>query len=297
MPPKVAIIVLNWNNRADTVECIRSLEGVSYPDFEAVVVDNGSSDGSEAAIKAAFPGLRVIQTGRNLGFAGGNNVGIRDALARGFDYVLLLNNDTVVDPGFLGEMINAGESGPSTGIVGPRIYYFSEPGRIWYAGGTVDYWKGRLEHVGFNAMDGDEYGRAGDTMLVAGCAMLIKRQVFEKIGLLYEPMFLYFEDSDFCARASRAGYRIAYAPSAKVWHKVSQTTAKLKGVQSYYNIRNWLLFMRRNARPEHLLAFLPYYLVRYMGYNTMVDALQLKMSDARLYLKATWDGLTMKARG
>jgi GT2 family glycosyltransferase len=297
MPPKVAIIVLNWNNKADTIECIKSLKGVRYPDFEAMVVDNGSTDGSEAAIREAFPGLCVIQTGANLGFARGNNVGIRDAMARGLDYVLLLNNDTVVDPDFLSEMIKAAESDPSIGIVGPRICYFDEPRRIWFAGGTVNYWTGRLEHVGFNDMDGEKYSRASDTQLVTGCAMLIKREVLEKVGMLYEPMFLYFEDSDLCARASRAGYRLAYAPSARILHKVSRTASKLEGVQSYYNIRNWLLFMRRNARPRHLMVFLPYYLIRYMGYNTMVDALQLKLSGARLYLKATYDGLTMKARG
>lgn len=295
MPPRTAVIVLNWNNKADTIDCLRSLEGVRYPCFEAVVVDNGSTDGSAAALRDAFPGLRIIETGKNLGFAGGNNAGIKDALARGFDYVLLLNNDTIVDPSFLEEMVRAGESDPCIGIVGSRIYYYGEPGRIWYAGGTVNYWTGRLEHVGFKDMDGEKYGTAGETAMVTGCAMFIKRSVLEKIGLLYEPMFLYFEDSDFCARAARAGFRLAYAPSAKIWHKVSSTTSKLKGVQAYYNIRNWLLFMRRNAGPQHLVVFIPYFLVRYMGYNMLVDALQLKFSDVKLYLRATYDGLSMKA--
>jgi GT2 family glycosyltransferase len=295
MPPRTAVIVLNWNNKADTIDCLRSLEGVRYPGFEAVVVDNGSTDGSAVAIREAFPGVRIIETGKNLGFAGGNNAGIRDALALGFDYVLLLNNDTIVSPAFLEELVCAGESDPAIGIVGPRIYYYSEPERIWYAGGTVNYWTGRLEHVGFKDLDGEKYGMAGETAMVTGCAMLIKRSVLEKIGLLYEPMFLYFEDSDFCARAARAGFRLAYAPSAKIWHKVSSTTSKLKGVQAYYNIRNWLLFMRRNAGPQHLAVFIPYFLVRYMGYNALVDILQLKFSDVKLYLRATYDGLTMKA--
>ncbi len=291
MEPSVAIILLNWNNEQDTIECLRSLKKIEYPNYGVIVVDNGSAEASVAAIRGAHPGTEVVENGRNLGFAAGNNVAIKMALQRGFDYVLLLNNDTVVDPKFLSELVRVGESDPNIGVLGPKIYYYSEPKRIWFAGGAINYWTGRLYHIGFRENDVGKYDTIRDVDTVTGCALMAKRRVYEDVGLLYEAMFAYFEDSDFSVRAHKKGYRNVYVPTSIVWHKISSTAKKLKDFQAYYNLRNWLIFMKRNAGPVHLAVFLPFYAIRYLGYNVTVALLQLKFSEAKLYLKATYDGL------
>ena len=292
MHPKVDIIVINWNNKADTIACLDSLKSLNYPDFKIIVIDNGSTDDSVIGIKKAYPSITLIENRKNLGFSGGNNVGIRLALNDGADYVLLINNDTVVDSGFLGELIRVVESDPSIGIVGPKIYYYDDPKRIWFAGGAINYWWGHLYHVGYMEEDVGKYDVIRDVDSITGCAMLIKRKVLEEIGLLCEDMFLYFEDTDFCVRAYKKGYRLVYVPTSVIWHKVSRTTSKIKGLQFYYNIRNWLIFMRRHASPLQLAVFLPFYAIRYMGYNVIVAILTGNFSEAKLYLKATYDGLT-----
>src|SRR5436190_7401977 len=136
--PSVAVIVLNWNGRDDTLACLESLAGLNYDNFQVMVVDNGSTDGSVGAIRPRFPGVEIIETGRNLGFAEGNNVGIRLALDRGMDYVFLLNNDTVVDPSLLSELVAAAERCPEGGIFGAQILYHSDPLKIWFAGARWD---------------------------------------------------------------------------------------------------------------------------------------------------------------
>lgn len=292
MYPRAAIIVLNWNNKRDTVECIKSLGKIDYPNFEVILVDNGSSDDSVKTIKETFPNITLIENGKNLGFAGGNNTGIRSALQGDFDYFLLLNNDTVVDPSFLTELIKVAEIDPGIGILGPKIFYYDEPKRIWFAGGIINYWSGHLYHKGYQEIDEGKYDVVQDVDSITGCALLVKRKVLEDIGLLYEDMFLYFEDTDLCARAYKKGYRLVYVPASLIWHKISSTTSKIKGLQFYYNIRNWLIFMKRNAGPLHLTLFLPYYMIRYMGYNVAVAILTGKFSEAKLYLKATYDGIT-----
>jgi GT2 family glycosyltransferase len=289
--PEVAIVVLNWNSGGLTADCIRSLQGLTYAHFRIVVPDNGSTDGSAGMIQAAFPGIRLVENGKNLGFAGGNNPGIRLALAEGADYVLLLNNDTEVDPSFLDELVRVAESDPEIGIASPKIYFYSEPDRLWFAGGRIDFWKGQTLHLGDGEIDDGKYDQVGDTGFVSGCAMLVKRKVFEDIGLLYEPMFLYYEDSDFCARALRAGYRIVMAPKARIWHKVSSTTGKVKDLQWFYGTRNMLIFEKRNAGIARLAFFIPYYLAKFVVYNAIMAAAHGDLKKAGLILKAAAEGV------
>jgi GT2 family glycosyltransferase len=287
----VAIVVLNWNGGAMTIDCIKSLQGLTYHNYLTVIVDNGSTDGSAGTIQAAFPGIRLVENGKNLGFAGGNNPGIRCALDNGADYVLLLNNDTEVDPSFLDELVKVAESDPAIGIASPKIYYYSEPDRLWFAGGVIDYWKGDTRHVGEGEIDDGRYDSVSNTGFVSGCAMLVKRKVIEDIGLLYEPMFLYYEDSDFCARARRAGYRIVMAPKARIWHKVSSTTGKIKGLQWFYGTRNMLIFEKRNAGIARLCFFVPYYLAKFVLYNAVAAAMHGDLKKAGLILKAAAEGV------
>ncbi len=290
--PKVTIILVNWNNRVDTLDCLRSLKSLTYPNFEVVIVDNGSTDDSARAIKEAYPDIAMMEMGENLGFTGGNNAGIRYALRNNSDYVLLLNNDTVVDPGFLDALVKVAESDSKIGVVGPKIYYLREPKKIWYLGGRIDYWRGETIAIGSNEVDDGRYVVPEDTDLINGCALLAKREVFEKVGLLYEPMFCYLEENDFCARVKRHGYRLLYVPEAVIWHKVAASASAIKDFQLFYFTRNRIIFMKRNARPLQLLFFLPYYALTFVFLKLVLAIGQLKWSQAGLIIRAFYEGLT-----
>jgi len=244
--PSVAIIVLNWNGLTDTLACLRSLAGVDYPAYEVVVVDNGSTDGSVAALREAFPQATLIENPENLGFAAGNNVGLRYALSRGSDYALLLNNDTEVAPDFLLQMMAAAESSHDVGMVGPTIYYHAQPDLIWTAGGRVDWGRGR--EVYMVAIDTVDAGQLGDAPrpvdVVSGCALLVKHALLEMVGLLDERFFNYYEDTEWCLRARRAGFEILHAPSAKVWHKIPLDARDCSPRVHYYMTRNHLLLLK-----------------------------------------------------
>ncbi len=248
MTGSVFIIILNWNGWQDTVECIESCRQLVYPDFSILIVDNGSSDGSEAILRNRFHDLELLQTGSNLGFAEGNNVGIRHALRQGAEYIWLLNNDTVVEPGTLSELVSAMDENRMAGMAGSKIRYFDEPERLWYAGASLDertpY---RCSHRGLNEVDHGQYDTIAETGYITGCSLLARRETIEGIGLLDEAMFLYFEDTDWCARARRSGWKMLYAPASVVYHKAS---ASLGGMESprmrYYLARNLLYFIRKN---------------------------------------------------
>ncbi|OGU10783.1 MAG: hypothetical protein A2075_06425 [Geobacteraceae bacterium GWC2_58_44] len=201
----VTIIVLNWNGSSHTVSCLTALAKTTYPNYNIVVVDNGSSDDSVVRIRSSFPDIRIVETGRNLGYAGGNNVGIRHALAHGADYVWILNNDTVVVTECLQRMVVAAESDKSIGMVGSKIYYLDAPQTIWYAGGTVDLKLGCTWHIGKDEPDHGNHDAPGETEFITGCSVLVRRQLVEAIGLMDENYFLYFEDVDWSMKARQAG--------------------------------------------------------------------------------------------
>ncbi len=248
MDPKVVMIVLNWNRASDTIECVRSLEHLAYSNVEIVIVDNASIDGSGKVLEATFPRLKVMRNSENLGYAEGNNVGIRYALERDAAYVLLLNNDTVVDKALVSDLVEAMERDPRVGVVAPTIYDYSEPSKIWFAGASIDWSTGQSPHIGLGEHDRGQCAGVLDVDRVTGCAMLVKRAVFERIGLLDPDFFLYYEDVDFCVRAGRAGYRIACVRSAKVWHKESSSTGArdLSDLHLYYETRNRLIFLSKH---------------------------------------------------
>jgi GT2 family glycosyltransferase len=219
--PTVDIIVLNWNGKRDTLECLASLGAVSYPNVRTIVVDNGSTDDSVAAIRAAYPGVILVETGQNLLFAGGNNAGLRRSLADGTDVIMLLNNDTTVDPGFVDALVGRLQSDASLGAVGAKILYHANPSLIWYAGGEISYWSGTMRHRGIRSRDDGTHDTPGPTDYATGCCLCATREAWEKTGLLDESYAMYAEDADWCVRARRAGFGIGYEPAAKVYHKVS----------------------------------------------------------------------------
>lgn len=278
MKPAVSIIVLNYNGCEDTLACLRSLEHLTYPNVDVIVVDNDSADGSVDAFKQAHPGVRIIQTGANLGFTGGNNVGIRYALKHGADYVMLLNNDTVAAPDMVDVMIEVMEADPRIGVSGPMIYYYSAPETIWSAGGTIDWRHGTTGMIGLNEEDKSQFGQLPRPVdFVTGCCLLARREVWEQAGLLDEKFFMYYEETEWCVRASRAGYQIVHIPVAMLWHKISIENRAASPRTHYYMTRNRLLFLSRSRAGYKPLV---YTLVEYT--RTLVSwSVRAKWQDKR----------------
>ncbi len=253
--PRVAIIVLNWNGLNDTLDCLASLSSINYPALEIVVVDNHSSDDSVAQIRARYPQVSLLVNEQNLGYAGGNNRGVEQALAQGADYVLLLNNDTTVDPQLINRFLDAAHQYPQTGLFGAKIYYADWPEKLWFCGAKWDVQQLKFDHLGEGQTDDLAlYGTIAPTDFAIGCALFVRRQVVEQIGLMDESFFLTYEETDWCYRARAAGFDIHTVPEAKVWHKVS---ASFGGSQSpllhYFYMRNRLLWSHRHLnRFDHL---------------------------------------------
>jgi GT2 family glycosyltransferase len=248
--PTVAIVVLTWNQRDLTLDCLASLAELDYPAnrLRITVVDNGSVDGTAQAIREPYPSVTVLENDDNLGFAEGNNIGICHALQSAADYVMLLNNDTAVDPSMLNELLAVTESDPTVGIVGPKMLYFDQPDVIWCAGNQLGW--GRGESIRLQAEQPDEglEERPKDVDFITACAICLRRQVIEQIGLLDPRFFIYYEETDWCMRARAAGWRILYVPRARLWHKVSAAMGSTSPATDYYMNRNVLLFLAKNQR-------------------------------------------------
>ena len=249
MPKKVFILLLNWNGKNDTIECVESLKKVTYDNFEIVLVDNGSKDGSQKYLKKHYPNIKLIETYKNIWFAGGNNVGINYILKHNPDYILLLNNDTIVRPNFLENLLTVAESDKNTGIVGPKIFYNDSPNKIWFAGGKINWKKNNVpsvKHIGQDEIDTDQYNNARSVDFVSGCALLIKNDVIKKIGLLDPDYFLYYEDTDWCVRAKNAGFNILYVPQSVIYHKIMQTINKSYLKHGYFVSRNRMKLVKKH---------------------------------------------------
>ena len=236
-------VVLNWNGGEDTLAALASLDGVT-----TVCVDNGSDDGSPDAVAERFPGVELIRTGVNLGFSGGNNVGIRRALARGADWVLLLNNDAVADPGVPAALAAAADARPDAGVLACKVYFADPPDVLMYAGGRVNlrlgYW-GRQD--GFGERDDGRFDSVRDVDRATGAAMAVSRAAIERAGLLDESLFAYAEDTEWCLRIREAGFGVVFVPGAKVWHVGSASTGGMRSPTSiYYDTRNMIAVAERH---------------------------------------------------
>lgn len=286
--PLVAIITLNWNRRDDTLAFLASCAALRYPRLHTIVVDNGSADGSPEAVAAAFPGAEQIRNGANLGFAAGMNAGLRRALALGADYAFLANNDTTLAPDALGRLVAAAEEG-GAGMVSPAIYYASAPHRIWWLGGRLR--PALLEVRRYEAPPERHDPRPFAVDFITGCGMLIRRDVLERVGLLDESFFMYYEDSDYCLRARRAGVCVLVEPRAAMYHKVAQSSGGSESPNERYQMaRSSVRFFRKHARPWQLALIVPYRagsaartLVRLAG--------RRRLDAARAYLRGLRDGL------
>jgi GT2 family glycosyltransferase len=252
--PKVTVIILNWNGKEATSECLDSIRNVRYQNFEVILSDNGSDDGSQAYFRSNFSWVNLLENQSNLGFAGGNNAAIRLALRGKPDYILLLNNDTVTDPLFLSELVHAGEARKEVGILNPKIYFYDDPDMLWYAGGKLSLLRGVARHRGFGQIDSAKFDQPQPVNFITGCAFFIKREVIEKIGLLDEEMFCYGEDADWSLRAIKAGYKGWYVPTAKVWHKIGASVSN--DFSMFMGTRNAMYLVFKHVSRARFFFFL-----------------------------------------
>jgi len=225
-----------------------------------VVVDNGSIDGSVEYLRKRYPEIEYISNQENVGFAGGNNAGIEYAMAKKCGYIYLLNNDTEVDPNFLSTIIAVAESDPKIGIAGSSVFYFTSPDIVWYAGGYANWLSGDIVDPRVGKRLGIDLPRLEDVDEVAGAGMLVRRKVIEDIGMLDPRFFIYYEETDWCQRAKKAGWRVVWVPESKIWHKVSMTFGELSPVMVYFMTRNRWLFMRKHC--QYFILFAAHYFLR-----------------------------------
>ncbi|MBI2742730.1 MAG: glycosyltransferase family 2 protein [Chlamydiales bacterium] len=251
--PFISIVILNWNGKRDTLACLESVAKIDYPRFETILVDNGSTDDSVKAVREKFPGVTLLETGANLGFAGGNNVGIAHALKTGADAILLLNNDTEVDPGLLKAFAAQLKNQPEAGILGATIYLFDERERLDHLGGNWNKKRAAFDFIGHRERVTNQVKTLA-LDYVCGAALLARREVFEKVGELEPLFFLIWEEADFCMRAKRAGFLSMTCPDAQIWHKVSASFVGGKRHTTYFWWRNRLLWIERNCSRMEILS-------------------------------------------
>ncbi len=265
---RIFIIILNWNQPKLTVECLNSIHELRITNYElkVIVVDNGSDDDSVNRIKSKIQNPKskeeivLLETDTNLGFTGGNNVGIQHALENGADYIVLLNNDTEVESNLIEGLLKTFKENPNCGAVSPKIYFAkgfefhhdryekSDLGKvIWYAGGNMDWNNVYGSNHGVDEVDTGQFEKGEKTDFATGCSVMIPRKVIEKVGLLDENYYLYMEDVDLCQRIQNAGYEIRYTPYGHLWHKVSQSSGIGSNLNDYFITRNRLYFGMKYA--------------------------------------------------
>jgi GT2 family glycosyltransferase len=249
-------VVLNWNGGETSLACIRSLLAEGLAPERIVFVDNASTDGSRERVLAAFPGLDALANPRNLGYGEGTNRGIERALARGAAWVLLVNNDVTFSPGALARLFEAAERSPGHAILGPRIVLASEPGRLWAAGGRITFRTNMSTLLGHRRPDGPRHRRTREVDYVPGCAMLVRRPVFEAIGLLEGTYFAYHEDVEFCFRAGARGFRSLVVGESLALHDAHHATGGGYNERRKYMMGvNTVWFLRRNGTPARWASF------------------------------------------
>jgi len=280
MMARTAIIILNWNSGEMTAECIRSLLSMTASDYEIIVVDNGSKDGSADYLQEQFPSITILRQDHNLGFAGGCNAGIKFALERGMKYLLPLNNDTVVNPDFLSELERVAEEHTRAAMISPKIYFWDPPEQLWWAGGDFSLWTGIPKSIGRRALDLGQFDVGRQLAWATGCAVLIRCDVLREVGVFDERFSSYAEDLDLSLRVRKAGYEIWYGPTAKLWHMEGAATRKNVGEQmrKFSATRNSLYVMYKHANLMQWITFIPNFIVRHMAFYI---ALSLVRADFR----------------
>ena len=246
--PFIVNVILNTNRRQDTLACLGSIADSTYPNQKTIVLDNSSTDGSVESIRSAFPQVRIVELVQNLGYAGNNNLGIKEALSMGADWIYVLNEDTILAPDCTEKLVSAADADSRTGIAGPMVYHHEEPGVIQSAGVMLNG-KWRSYHLGQNEEDHGQFPAPRPVDCVSGCAMLVRRKLIEQVGMLDERFYYYWEETEWCIRAKKNGWNILQVPEAKLWHKGVQLDYQPKPSVTYYDTRNWLLLLSKHHAP------------------------------------------------
>jgi GT2 family glycosyltransferase len=271
--PKIYSVILTFNNYTDTYECVNSVLSNNFKVTGIVIVDNGSHDNSTKKLLSVFGNnstIHFILNNQNLGFAAGVNVGIRYALKQGADYILLLNNDTIIDKNCISYLISEISKSSSFAIAGPRIFYYNNPNKIWHGGGYFSYLKAGIVIPEKNKLSTNFDETAKTVTFLTGCAMLIKNSIFDKIGFFDEDYFFYGEDLDFCMRALRNGYTLLYVPKAKVWHKIESIAKdRTNPFYIYHLARSKILFLRKNFSSLYFLYGLLIHFLLYTPFRLL----------------------------
>lgn len=260
---KVAIILVNYNGKEYNDECINSILNSSYKNLDIIVIDNDSKDGSPQLLKDKFSNkIKLIMAEKNLGFSGANNIGIREALENEAEYILLLNNDTIIDKDLISNMVKASKE-EENAVISPKIYYYDNKDIIWSAGADMRWKRGLTDQRGINKKDDEKYNKRQEVEFGTGCCLLIPSEVIRKVGYLTDDYFLYYEDTDYCMRVRSCGYKIIYEPKAILYHKESASTGgSLSKLYIYYNTRNRLVFNKRFNKKNKLTYMTYFYCTR-----------------------------------
>jgi GT2 family glycosyltransferase len=249
-PPLVVLVILNWNGRDDLLNCLSTLPRLTYPNYAVTVVDNASTDGSVAAVRERFPEQHVLVMEKNLGFCGGNNRGMQDALAGGADFVLLVNNDTEMHPDLVSELVHTAQTDPRIGAVGAKNLRLENPDEVWGAYGELDYGRTLVRVLGQGQPDGPAYRVVRDVDWVIGNGILMSRAAIEAVGGFDEGFFGYHEDVDWCVRARQHGFRTVFNGAAIIYHKgfgASHPGRPVPFPVFYFLGRNGIFFARKHG--------------------------------------------------
>lgn len=281
--PLVSIITINYNQAQATYELLQSIKKVTYSNYEVIVVDNASNENPKPLINALFPEVTVILSKENLGFAGGNNLGI--AAAKG-KYLFFVNNDTELTENVMEQLLAMFEEVPNLGMVSPKICYYDEPDRIQYVGFTrINPYTARNTTIGEHEIDKGQYSQPVPTPYAHGAAMMVKREVIDNVGLMAETFFLYYEELDWCERIRKEGYEIYVEPNALIYHKESLSVGKLSALKTYYITRNRILFMRRHASNLQWLAFVLFMALFTIPKNLISYAMKRDFKHIKAFVK------------
>jgi len=252
--PLVSIITINYNESGVTLEMLESLRSLSYDNVQVIVVDNASPNDNPDIIKEKYPEVLLIKSEHNLGFAGGNNLGVKAANGQ---YLLFINNDTIVPQNFIGPLVDTLVKDETIGMVSPKIKFHWDASLIQYAGYTpMNHWTIRNNSIGYRQKDDGSFDKEGETESIHGAAMMVPKRVVEQVGMMTEIYFLYYEEHDWAEMVKRAGFKIYYQPKSYILHKESISTGKFSPLKTYYIARNRIVFARRNFKPTQLFVSL-----------------------------------------
>lgn len=289
--PRVGVVILNYNGRSLAEQCIRSVMKSPYANKEIITVDNASTDGSVEYLHAHFPDVIIVKNLKNLGIASGRNRGFREAVCRGNDYVLSLDNDARIDNRLIEELVRVAESDPEIGVVGPKTYMDDESGTLQCAGGSITYTQNVCAQRGLGESDHGQHDTMQDVDYFPGFGFMARREVFERLNFIDESFYGYgHEDTDFCLRAGQLGYRVVYVPKAIMWHQGSATIGGYSPRKKYLEAVNSAYFVRKYGTPTDRMKY-AFFAGFGLIYALAVQSLRGNHQAVFAKARGIWDGL------